>query len=167
MGFSKLTKLYVINVCFMDDCVGEGWGEGGKKWEEGGSGDVLFWSLPGCVHATLLSTISCNFLNCYLFTYETYLRVLKNSFKWAFYIESEFVGFWRPGENRSARWKTSRSKGENQQQSQPKYGVYPGCLRRDLNPGAIIDGRGVRVSRLLQPCSPELLKYVIWKEITR
>ena len=96
MGFSKLTKLYVINVCFMDDCFGEGWGEGGKEWEEVGSGDVLFWSLPGCVHATLLSTISCNFLNCYLFTYETYLRVLKKSFKWAFYIESEFVGFWRP-----------------------------------------------------------------------
>ena len=71
-------------------------GKGEKEWEEVGSGDVLFWSLPGCVHATLLSTISCNFLNCYLFTYETYLRVLKNSFKWAFYIESEFVGFWRP-----------------------------------------------------------------------
>ena len=102
-----------------------------------------------------------------LFVYLRNLGVLKNSFKCAFYIESEFVGFWRPGENRSARWKTSRSKGENQQQSQPKYGVYPGCLRRDLNPGAIIDGRGVRVSRLLQPCSPELLKYVIWKEITR
>ena len=27
------------------------------------------------------------------------------------------------GENRSVRRKTSRSKGENQQQSQPKYGV--------------------------------------------
>ena len=27
------------------------------------------------------------------------------------------------GENRSARCKTPRSKGENQQQSQPKYGV--------------------------------------------
>ena len=36
MGFSKLTKLYVINVCFMDDCIDEGWGGGGgrsgKKW---------------------------------------------------------------------------------------------------------------------------------------
>ena len=73
MGFSKLTKLYVINVCFMDDCVDEGWGGGGggKEWEEVGSGDVLFWSLPGCVHATLLSTKRWHFLNCYLFTYET------------------------------------------------------------------------------------------------
>ena len=43
-------------------------GGGGEEWEEVGSGDVLFWSLPGCVHATLLSTTSCNFLNCYLFT---------------------------------------------------------------------------------------------------
>ena len=84
MGFSKLTKFCVVNVCFMDDCVGGGGGGGGgggRSGKEVGSGDVLFWSLPGCVHATLLSTISCNFLNCYLFTYETYLRVLKNSFK--------------------------------------------------------------------------------------
>ena len=65
--FSKLTKLYVVNVCFMDDCAGGG-GGGGGEWEDVGSGDVLFWSLPGCVHATLLSTTSCNFLNCYLFT---------------------------------------------------------------------------------------------------
>ena len=36
MGFSKLTKFYVVNVCFMDDCVGGGGGGGkegvGKKW---------------------------------------------------------------------------------------------------------------------------------------
>ena len=35
--FSKLTKLYVVNVCFMDDCAGGGGGGGGagrsgKKW---------------------------------------------------------------------------------------------------------------------------------------
>ena len=43
-------------------CVGGGGGGGeGRSGKEVGSGDVLFWSLPGCVHATLLSTISCNF----------------------------------------------------------------------------------------------------------
>ena len=30
------------------------------------------------------------------------------------------------GENRSTRRKTSRNKGENQQQTQPTYGVVPG-----------------------------------------
>ena len=72
MGFSKLTKFYVVNVCFMDDCVGGGGGGGeGRRGKEGGSGDVLFWSLPGCVHATLLSIKRWHFLNCYLFTCET------------------------------------------------------------------------------------------------
>ena len=73
MGFSKLTKFYVVNVCFMDDCVGGSGGGGGegRSGKEVGSGDVLFWSLPGCVHATLLSTKRWHFLSCYLFTYET------------------------------------------------------------------------------------------------
>ena len=94
MGFSKLTKLYVINVCFMDDCVDEGWGGGGgKEWEEVGSGDVLFWSLPGCVR-DLIEYNKLQFLKL-LFVYLRNLGVLKNSFKWAFYIESELVGFWR------------------------------------------------------------------------
>ena len=39
----------------------EGGGEGGKECKEVGSGDVLFWSLPGCANATLLSTKNCNF----------------------------------------------------------------------------------------------------------
>ena len=55
-------------------CVGGGGGGGGGEGRSGkevGSGDVLFWSLPGCVHATLLSTKRWHFLNCYLFTYET------------------------------------------------------------------------------------------------
>ena len=43
----------------------------------------------------------------------------------AFKIELEFgnVVFFRGEENRSAQRKTSRSKGENQQQTQPTYGV--------------------------------------------
>ena len=34
--------------------------------------------------------------------------------------------FLRGRENRSTQRKTSRSKGENQQQTQPKYGLYAG-----------------------------------------
>ena len=45
------------------------------------------------------------------------------------------IGIWkcwflRRGENRSTRRKTSRSKGENQQQSQPTYGVNAGIWAR-------------------------------------
>ena len=42
-----------------------------------------------------------------------------------FLVELEFgnVGFWGEGKNRTIRRKTSRSKGENQQQTQPTYGV--------------------------------------------
>ena len=45
-------------------------------------------------------------------------------------VELEFgnVGFW--GENRSVGRKTSRSKGENQQQTQPTYGVDGGIWTR-------------------------------------
>ena len=46
MGFSKLTKLYVINVCFMDDCVGEGWGEGGRSGKKGGREMFCFGLCP-------------------------------------------------------------------------------------------------------------------------
>ena len=55
-----------------------------------------------------------------------HLGVLKNSLKRvrAFQIELDFgrVGFIRTGENRNTRIKTSRSKGENQQQTRPTYG---------------------------------------------
>ena len=48
-----------------------------------------------------------------------------NSFKHvrAFQIELEFESVNLKGKNRSTRRKTSRSKGENQQQTQPSYGV--------------------------------------------
>ena len=39
-------------------------------------------------------------------------------------LESGIVGFLRRGENRSTRRKTFRRKGENQQQTQPRYGMY-------------------------------------------
>ena len=58
-----------------------------------------------------------------------YYVVVKNSLKGicAFQIELEFgnVGFFRRRENRSTRRKTSRSNGENQQQTQLTYGVDP------------------------------------------
>ena len=46
----------------------------------------------------------------------------------AFQIELELWKCWflRRGENRSTRRKTSRGKGENQQQTQPTYGVDAG-----------------------------------------
>ena len=77
-------------------------GEGGKEWEEVGSGDVLFWSLPGCVHATLLSTISCNFSNCYLFTYETW-EFLRTRLNERFTSNQNLLVFDERGENRSAQ----------------------------------------------------------------
>ena len=40
-------------------------------------------------------------------------------------LESEIVGFFlRRRENRGTRRKTFRRKGENQQQTQPRYGMY-------------------------------------------
>ena len=49
-----------------------------------------------------------------------------------FQIELEFrnVGFLRRGENRSTRRKTSRSKDENQQQTQPTYDAETGNRTR-------------------------------------
>ena len=48
-------------------------------------------------------------------------------------IELEFsnVGFLRRGENRSTRRKTSRSRVENQQQTQPTYDAGSGNRTRD------------------------------------
>ena len=73
-----------------------------------------------------------------------------NSFKYvrAFQIELEFrsIGFWGegktgvPGEN----W-TSRSKEENQQQTQPTYGVGVGI--RTL--ATLVVGSGVTINRIL------------------
>ena len=47
-------------------------------------------------------------------------------------VELEFgdAGFWGEGENRSTWRKTSRSKGENQQQTQPTYGIDAGIWTR-------------------------------------
>ena len=59
-----------------------------------------------------------------------HMEVHMNSFKCvrAFQIELEFgsVGFLRRAESRSTRRKTSRSKGDSQQQTQPTYGVDAG-----------------------------------------
>ena len=59
-----------------------------------------------------------------------HLRVLENTFKRvrAFQIELEFGNalVFEEGGNRSIRRKTSWSKGENQQQTQPTYGVDAG-----------------------------------------
>ena len=50
----------------------------------------------------------------------------------SFLVELEFgnAGFLKRGENQSNRRKTSRTKGENHQQTQPTYGVR----RQDFNP---------------------------------
>ena len=166
MGFSKLTKFYVVNVWFMDDCVGGGGGGGGKGVQRSGVRRCFVLVFARMRQCDLIEYKKLQFLKL-LFVYLRNLGVLRTRLNVRSTSNQNLLVFDDRGENRSVRWKASRSKGENQQQPQLKYGVYPGCLRRDLNPGAIIDGRGVRVSRLLQPCSPDLLKYVIWKEITR
>ena len=63
------------------------------------------------------------------------------------------IGIWkccflRRGENRSTRRKTSRSKGENQQQTQPTYGVDAGIWTRATLVG------GERSHHCAIPCSP-------------
>ena len=66
-------------------------------------------------------------------------------------IELEFGKCWllRRGENRSTRRKTSRSREENQQQTQPTYGAETGNRTRATYIG------GWRVlSPLRHPCSP-------------
>ena len=94
MGFSKLTKLYVINVCFMDDCVDEGWGGGGEGVGRSGCGRCFVLVFARMRPCDLIEYNKLQFLKL-LFVYLRNLGVLKNSFKWAFYIESELVGFWR------------------------------------------------------------------------
>ena len=59
-----------------------------------------------------------------------HLRVHMNSFKHVRAFADQ-IGIWkcwilRRGENRSTRRKTSLSKGENQQQTQPTYGINAG-----------------------------------------
>lgn len=74
------------------------------------------------------SIISCiifnKIVNCKLFTLET-LKSSRKLVKWvrAFQIQLEFgsVGFWAEGKTEVPGEKTSKSKEENQQQTQPKY----------------------------------------------
>ena len=60
-------------------------------------------------------------------------------------------GCWllRRGEKRSTRRKTSRSKGENQQQTQPTYGVDAGSETR----ATLVGGERSHHFRLRHPCS--------------
>ena len=91
MGFSKLTKFYVVNVCFMDDCVGEGWG-GGEGVGRSGVGRCFVLVFARMRPCDLIEYKKVAFFKL-LFVYLRNLGVLKNSFKCAFYMESEFVGF--------------------------------------------------------------------------
>ena len=95
MGFSKLTKFYVVNVCFMDDCVGGGGGGGRKEWERSGVGRCFVLVFARMRPCDLIEYKKVAFFKL-LFVYLRNLGVLKNSFKCAFCMESEFVGFWRP-----------------------------------------------------------------------
>ena len=69
-----------------------------------------------------------------------HLGVPTNSFKRvrAFQIEKEFVivGFWGEEKMEVPGEKSSRSKGENQQQTQPTYGVDAGIWTRATLMGA-------------------------------
>ena len=53
----------------------------------------------------------------------------------------------RRGENRSTRRKTSRSKGENQQQTQPTYGVDAGIRTR----ATLVGGECSHLCAILAP----------------
>ena len=66
-----------------------------------------------------------------------------------FHIELEFgnVGFFRRGENRRTRRKTSRSKDENQQQTQPTYDAESGNRIRATLVG------GLRGRQMLNHCA--------------
>ena len=82
-----------------------------------------------------------------------------------FRIELEFgnVGFLRRGENRRTRRKTSRSKDENQQQTQPTYDTGTGNRTRATLVG------GERSHHCAIPAPPKLLievgqSLVNWKE---
>ena len=81
MGFfSKLTKFYVVNVCFMDDCVGEGWGGGGRSGKKWGREMFCFGLCPRMRRCDLIEYNKLQFLKL-LFVYLRNLGVLKNSFK--------------------------------------------------------------------------------------
>ena len=101
-----------------------------------------------------------------------HLRVHMNSFKCvrAFQIELDRIWkcwFFRRGENWRTRRKTSRSKGENQQQrvmgswQQTRSSTHIWRRRRDLNPGHIA-GRRV-LSLLRHPCPRQTLSWLRWK----
>ena len=79
MGFSKLTKLYVINVCFMDDCVDEGWG-GGEGVGRSGVGRCFVLVFARMRPCDLIEYKKVAFFKL-LFVYLRNLGVLKNSFK--------------------------------------------------------------------------------------
>ena len=71
------------------------------------------------------------------------------------------IGIWkcwclRRGENRSTRRKTSRCKGENQQQTQPTYGIDVGIL----NPGHTGGRRAL--SPLHHPLLPDAISIVLY-----
>ena len=68
-----------------------------------------------------------------------------------FLIKLEFgnVSFWGEGKTGVSREKTARSKGENQQQTQP----HIWRRRREMNPGHI-GGRGKHSHHCAIPCSP-------------
>ena len=76
-----------------------------------------------------------------------------NSFKRvrAFQIELEFgsVGFWGEGKNGVPGEKTSRSKGDNQQQTQPTYGVDAGSW----TPATLVGGERSHHCATLSPHS--------------
>jgi len=101
MGFSKLTKFYVVNVWFMDNCVSIG-GGGGERGRKRGARSVFVLVFARMRPCDLIEYKKLQFFKL-LFVYLRNLGVLKNSFKCALYIESEFVGFDNRGENRSAR----------------------------------------------------------------
>ena len=83
------------------------------------------WGLKG--YYLCASTVLYRYCNLHTHGALTTVAVHNNSLKRvrAFKVELGFGGvvFFRGKENRSAQRKTSRSKGENQQQTQPTYGV--------------------------------------------
>ena len=66
--------------------------------------------------------------------------------------------FWKRGENRSTRRKTSRSKDENQQQTQPRYDAESGNLL-GIEPGPHW-WEASALTRLRHPCCPNSVKTV-------
>ena len=71
-----------------------------------------------------------------------------------FLVKLEFgspnIGFWGQGETRVPAWKTSRSKGEKQHETQPTYGIDTGIW----TPATLVGGEGSHHCAI--PCSPLL-----------